>query len=149
MPIRSAPGRIRTCDTRFRKPLLYPLSYEGGARYFPWSGGYFDLPAGQSHDLRAALRPRGGRESFRPGPFEGLGEAVEVVGEQMTVSVQRHGGAGVAELRLDGLHVGAPGDQERRARVAQVVDPQVIGGPSAAPLSGESPPDSENKKVMR
>src|SRR5262245_46300657 len=25
----SAPGRNRTCDTRFRKPLLYPLSYEG------------------------------------------------------------------------------------------------------------------------
>jgi hypothetical protein len=25
-----APGRIRTCGTRFRKPLLYPLSYEGG-----------------------------------------------------------------------------------------------------------------------
>jgi hypothetical protein len=25
----SAPGRIRTCDTRFRKPMLYPLSYEG------------------------------------------------------------------------------------------------------------------------
>jgi hypothetical protein len=23
-------SRIRTCDTRFRKPLLYPLSYEGG-----------------------------------------------------------------------------------------------------------------------
>src|SRR5919204_73490 len=22
------PGRNRTCDTRFRKPLLYPLSYE-------------------------------------------------------------------------------------------------------------------------
>jgi hypothetical protein len=21
------PGRIRTCDLRFRKPLLYPLSY--------------------------------------------------------------------------------------------------------------------------
>ena len=26
----SAPGRNRTCDQRFRKPLLYPLSYEGG-----------------------------------------------------------------------------------------------------------------------
>ena len=26
-----APGRIRTCDTRFRKPLLYPLSYEGAS----------------------------------------------------------------------------------------------------------------------
>jgi hypothetical protein len=25
----SAPGRNRTCDSRFRKPLLYPLSYEG------------------------------------------------------------------------------------------------------------------------
>lgn len=23
-------GRNRTCDTRFRKPVLYPLSYEGG-----------------------------------------------------------------------------------------------------------------------
>jgi hypothetical protein len=22
-------GRNRTCDTRFRKPVLYPLSYEG------------------------------------------------------------------------------------------------------------------------
>lgn len=26
----SAPGRNRTCDTRFRKPVLYPLSYGGG-----------------------------------------------------------------------------------------------------------------------
>ncbi len=28
--MQGAPGRIRTCGTRFRKPLLYPLSYEGG-----------------------------------------------------------------------------------------------------------------------
>ena len=27
---RGAPGRDRTCDLRFRKPLLYPLSYGGG-----------------------------------------------------------------------------------------------------------------------
>src|SRR5260370_22395430 len=26
-----APGRNRTYETRFRKPVLYPLSYEGGA----------------------------------------------------------------------------------------------------------------------
>lgn len=26
-----APGRIRTCDTRFRRAVLYPLSYEGEA----------------------------------------------------------------------------------------------------------------------
>ncbi len=25
-----APGRIRTCDTGFRRAVLYPLSYEGG-----------------------------------------------------------------------------------------------------------------------
>ena len=26
---RGAPGRIRTADTRFRRAVLYPLSYEG------------------------------------------------------------------------------------------------------------------------
>ena len=25
-------GRIRTCDTVFRRDVLYPLSYEGGNR---------------------------------------------------------------------------------------------------------------------
>jgi hypothetical protein len=25
-----APGRIRTCGTRFRRAVLYPLSYGGG-----------------------------------------------------------------------------------------------------------------------
>ncbi len=25
----SAPGMIRTCDTRFRRAVLYPLSYGG------------------------------------------------------------------------------------------------------------------------
>jgi hypothetical protein len=29
VPRNSAPGRTRTSDTRFRKPVLYPLSYEG------------------------------------------------------------------------------------------------------------------------
>ena len=29
----SAPGRIRTCDTGFRRAVLYPLSYEGLARW--------------------------------------------------------------------------------------------------------------------
>ncbi len=31
MPVQvSAPGRIRTCGTRFRRAVLYPLSYGGG-----------------------------------------------------------------------------------------------------------------------
>ena len=25
-----APGKTRTCDTGFRRAVLYPLSYEGG-----------------------------------------------------------------------------------------------------------------------
>ena len=29
-PYAGAPGTTRTCDLRFRKPLLYPLSYGGG-----------------------------------------------------------------------------------------------------------------------
>ena len=32
----SAPGRIRTSDTWFRKPVLYPLSYEGGIAIDRW-----------------------------------------------------------------------------------------------------------------
>lgn len=36
-----APGRIRTCDTRFRRAVLYPLSYEGmGA----WPGHSLTVP---------------------------------------------------------------------------------------------------------
>ncbi len=31
-----APGRTRTCDARFRKPTLYPLSYGGGGWQFGW-----------------------------------------------------------------------------------------------------------------
>lgn len=31
-----APGMIRTCDTRFRKPVLYPLSYEGVLATVRW-----------------------------------------------------------------------------------------------------------------
>ena len=27
--VNGAPGRTRTCGTRFRKPVLCPLSYEG------------------------------------------------------------------------------------------------------------------------
>ncbi len=31
-----APDRTRTCDTRFRKPLLYPLSYRGISQAAVW-----------------------------------------------------------------------------------------------------------------
>lgn len=40
-----APERIRTSDTRFRKPLLYPLSYEGGGQ-----GGVAEPPDRASED---------------------------------------------------------------------------------------------------
>ena len=31
---KTTPGRIRTCDPRFRKPMLYPLSYGGKNAFF-------------------------------------------------------------------------------------------------------------------
>ena len=56
--MRSTPGRIRTCDLRFRKPPLYPTELRG-------QGGPIDRAAGQSttsrqHDIdtrRAASVP--------------------------------------------------------------------------------------------
>ena len=36
-------GKIRTCDTRFRKPVLYPLSYEGLVSQNRWYVGIFRL----------------------------------------------------------------------------------------------------------
>gem|GEM_PF-3855674 len=41
----SALGRIRTYDTWFRKPVLYPLSYEG--RRIKLSGRALEAAAGQ------------------------------------------------------------------------------------------------------
>jgi hypothetical protein len=35
----NAPEMTRTSDPRFRKPLLYPLSYEGTFAILPWSNG--------------------------------------------------------------------------------------------------------------
>ena len=45
----SAPGRIRTCDPRFRKPLLYPLSYGGQHAATP-------IPRGTWDDQHQAMR---------------------------------------------------------------------------------------------
>jgi hypothetical protein len=40
---RGALARIRTWDTRFRKPVLYPLSYEGG---IGWNRGWRAMDCG-------------------------------------------------------------------------------------------------------
>ena len=55
----SAPGRNRTSGTRFRKPLLYPLSYEGRRRNGPF-------PA-----LRSKCSPRPRKFAIRF-PVQGL-----------------------------------------------------------------------------
>ena len=44
-----APGRTRTCGTRFRKPLLYPLSYEGASELI------YHSPRGSTTDLLPRL----------------------------------------------------------------------------------------------
>jgi hypothetical protein len=44
----SAPGRIRTCDTGFRRAVLYPLSYEGGT-LGAYRAAMFPLVAQRKH----------------------------------------------------------------------------------------------------
>ena len=52
-----APGRIRTCDSWYRKPVLYPLSYGGIAPR---------LTAG----LRVTLQPNRDGDESAPGGAE-------------------------------------------------------------------------------
>src|SRR6478672_3131858 len=61
-----APGRIRTCDTRFRRAVLYPLSYEGGVWLKPL------LEA----SLKLRLRVRAGARVAHRSPRDDV-EAVE------------------------------------------------------------------------
>lgn len=67
-----APGRNRTCDTRFRKPVLYPLSYEGlPAQLSPRSARGARLLA-QHHPARAAApadRPQAGPQAAGEAPL--------------------------------------------------------------------------------
>jgi hypothetical protein len=49
-------GRIRTCDTRFRKPVLYPLSYEG----LPGNGRRAAHPIRHRHNGHADVRHEAG-----------------------------------------------------------------------------------------
>ena len=54
-------GKIRTCDTRFRKPVLYPLSYEGSVFRTTWSSGLFPLLVQVNNVPRFGLGPHLGR----------------------------------------------------------------------------------------
>ncbi len=60
-----APGRNRTSDTRFRKPLLYPLSYEGqgrgrglGKSWRKTSRPTIAPQAGSANEVQVGGRPR-------------------------------------------------------------------------------------------
>jgi hypothetical protein len=74
-----------------------------------------------------ALGPCWVREGVGVGVLEPVGEPLELVGKQMPVAVQRHRGRGVAELGLDRLDAGALGDEQARAGVAKVMEPQPVG----------------------
>ena len=59
-----APGTTRTCDLRFRKPLLYPLSYGGGDG--PKRGPKFGHSALGYRPLRLAGKLVSSKSDHRP-----------------------------------------------------------------------------------
>ena len=61
------------------------------------------------------------------GLLKPLGEVLKLVGEQVPVAVQRHRRRGVPELGLDRLDARALGDEQARAGVAKVMEPQPVG----------------------
>ena len=67
------------------------------------------------------------RDGVRVGGLEPVGELLELVGERVPVAVQGHRCRGVAELGLDRIDAGAPGDEQARAGVAKVMEPQPVG----------------------
>ena len=60
--VRGGPGRNRTCGTRFRKPLLYPLSYGAGSTCLLYPTSCAEIkPAARASDSTApASRPAPG-----------------------------------------------------------------------------------------
>ena len=59
-----APGRNRTCDRAFRRPLLYPLSY-GGDKSPVYARRAVGDPTGRSSVIRGTARRRGARRPRR------------------------------------------------------------------------------------
>ena len=72
-------GRIRTSDTRFRKPVLYPLSYEGVSMWNPWSALSPTVPreAHTSPDSRVGRTVTGNNR---------IGQALEFVIDHVAMS---------------------------------------------------------------
>ena len=73
---------------------------------------------GPESERRASCRPIGRVECVREGVVERR--------EQVAVAVECDGDAGVPEPLLDGLGVSALGDQQRRVRVAEIVESHAV-----------------------
>ena len=74
-----APGRTRTSDTRFRKPLLCPLSYGGRAEVYPAAEGRFGL-----------FRPRQARVRGAPSRCNEVRRRTDLVGARDRSSTRRN-----------------------------------------------------------
>jgi hypothetical protein len=67
------------------------------------------------------------RDGLGVGILEPVSEPLQLVREQMPVTVQRHRRRGMAELRLDRLDTRALGDEQARAGMAKIVESQPMG----------------------
>ena len=78
------------------------------------------------HRLRT-LGPCWVRDGLGVGILQPVSEPLELVREQVPVAVQRHRRRSMAELGLDRLDARALGDQQARAGMAKVMEPQPVG----------------------
>ena len=142
----SAPGRSRTYGQRFRKPLLYPLSYGGRKRCARPEDDSTKLRSGQRKRRKLVVGHFGGRlgggdgdvlgrrAGTRPAPTGGLGGW----GGEGDAYGRR---AGARKARTGGFFLGGGGVKERmtrggggRARGRHV--PEGLGGGGEGDLYG-------------
>ena len=117
---RGAPGRIRTCDARFRKPTLYPLSYGSGASSLVGPFRIRDRPGrGSGHGRRLRPWPRSHTGGASAGVLDQTSERVDDepdVARALAVGLAGGGVTGEPVQRpLAGLELErAVGDARRR-----------------------------------
>lgn len=142
MPLRAptrtsnAPGKIRTCDTRIRNPVLYPLSYGGDG---PAYGAPLECSGEGTPTLVSGYQPRDHGARGRRQPQRCARRRDDrTLGIERTDCARRLGRRGWP--RCADISRGGAAVQRPRARAGPVTSPgaRAIAPPTIAGISGRS-----------